>query len=128
MYKANIMIVDDEPDILEVFTLFLGNDCNIFTERNALYAMEKFILVKPDILITDVNMPGMSGIDLLEKVKEISPSTEVIVMSGNMEEFLNARLSGAFDCMLKPVTVDELRNTVNKAIKKINNAEYNVCI
>ena len=122
MNKTKIMIVDDEIEILDILKIFLSKDYEVITAENGLEAMKKFSIENPVIIITDINMPHMSGMELLKAVKETSPYTEVIVMTGyrTPEILLEVNLSGAFDCISKPVSIRHLRSLLQEVVDKIN--------
>jgi len=122
MDKPKIMIVDDEVEIRDVLKIYLSKDYEVITAKNGIEAMQFFLTEQPVVIITDVNMPYMSGIELLKSVKEFSPSTEVIVMTGYMtqEILTEANLSGAFDCVSKPVNIKNLKSVFHEAIDKTN--------
>ena len=75
---------------------------------------------KFDVVITDLKMPKMSGIQILEAVKEKSEETAVIIMTayGTIESAIEATRKGAFDYITKPFTYDELINSINTQFKK----------
>ena len=122
MEKTKIMIVDDETELLDVLTTFLSKDYEVITAENGLEAMEMFSIENPVIIITDINMPYMSGMELLKAVKEISPSTEIIIMTGyrTPEVLLEAQVLGAFDCISKPVSIGSLQGLLQRVMDKIN--------
>jgi YesN/AraC family two-component response regulator len=122
MDKTKIMIIDDEIEILDILAIFLSKDYEVITAENGLEAMEKFLMENPVIIITDINMPYMSGMELLKAVKETSPSTEIIVMTGyrTPEVLLEAQELGAFDCISKPVSIGSLQSLLHRVMDKIN--------
>jgi len=122
MNKTKIMIVDDDIWILDVLTIFLSKDYKVITAENGLEAMEKCLIEHPTVIITDINMPHMSGMELLKAVKEVSPSTEIIVMTGYLtpDVLIEARELGAFDCISKPVSIFDLQGILKRVTDKIN--------
>lgn len=121
MSKKTILITDDDAIIRETVREALGmNDSyEVFAAKNG---EDAFSLIKEryfDIVLTDLKMPGMTGIELLEKIKEHSPQTGVIVMTafGTVDTAVGAMKKGAFDYLTKPFSVDELEVVVEKAIK-----------
>ena len=122
MDKTKIMIVDDETWILDVLTMFLSKDYEVITAENGFEAMEKFSVENPTIIITDINMPHMSGMELLKAVKEVSPYTEVIVMTGYLtpDVLIEAQELGAFNCISKPVSIFDLQGILERVMDKIN--------
>jgi YesN/AraC family two-component response regulator len=122
MKKNKIMLVDDEIEMLNILEISLSKYYKVVTAENGLEAMEKFPIENPLVIITDINMPCMSGIELLKAVKEISPSTEIIVMTGfkTHEVLLEAQALGAFDCISKPVDIENIKTLLWKVMNKIN--------
>jgi two-component system cell cycle response regulator len=106
-----IMIVDDDVAILDILRQSLcmeGYTCEAFTRaEDALATLER---TPPDILLTDIVMPGMRGLDLVDRAKRINPDMTAIVMTGFVEEFSyeESIRAGAADFIKKPFTVQEL--------------------
>ncbi|MDE7041997.1 MAG: helix-turn-helix domain-containing protein [Oscillospiraceae bacterium] len=117
-----ILVVDDDCLICEnvkskLHRIVSGGDLSCQT---AVSVVEAKLLVQdqpPDILITDLNMPGISGISLIKYVKQHCPGTAVYVLSGYDDYHLvrQAFLSGADDYLLKPVDLEELREKLFRA-------------
>jgi two-component system, cell cycle response regulator len=106
-----VMIVDDDVSILDILRQSFsmeGFTCEAFTRaEDALVALERIV---PEILLTDIVMPGMGGFELVRRAKSLHPSMTAIVMTGFVEEFSydEAIRSGAADFIKKPFTVQEL--------------------
>lgn len=77
-----ILIVDDVEMMREMLRSILKNDADVFLASNGEEALEKFRERQPDLVISDVDMPGMDGMKLLRIIKAESPETPVIIMSG----------------------------------------------
>jgi two-component system cell cycle response regulator len=109
--KIFIMIVDDDVSILDVLQQSLsleGYNCETFTRgEDALDALER---MSAEVLLTDIVMPGMRGLELVSRAKHLHPSMTAILMTGFVEEFSydEAIRSGAADFIKKPFTVQEL--------------------
>jgi len=109
--KTFIMIVDDDVSILDILRQSLsmeGYTCEAFTRgEDALEALER---MPAEVMITDIVMPGMRGLELVSKAKRLHPAMTAIVMTGFVEEFSydEAIRSGAADFIKKPFTVQEL--------------------
>lgn len=119
----NILVVDYDKNILEEikknFELegFMVDICN-----NSLEALKKFEMNKYHIVVTEIDMEMMNGIELLKKIKEIDPLTEVIIMTehSSMERIFKCLEAGASDYVLKPFkSLDYLHEVVNYSIKKL---------
>ena len=82
--ENKILLVDDEKDIREVLVLPLADlGYQIFEAENGKEALGKFREIQPSIVLTDIKMPGMDGIELLQKIKQENPETEVIMITGH---------------------------------------------
>ncbi|MFH1062852.1 MAG: response regulator [Candidatus Omnitrophota bacterium] len=118
MCKAKIMIVDDEKIVLRAYKKELEDqDYSVITVSSAAEAIEKANNEQFDIILTDLIMPGLNGLELCEEIKKISQRTEVVLMSGyheemqkNWMEFIKA---GGRDFFLrKPLSPGELKDTI----------------
>ncbi len=109
--KTSILIVDDETDALDLMEeLFLKHGYETFTARNGLEAMPIIAEHEPDILISDMVMPEMDGIKLLELVTKKYPDIAVIMITahGTIETAVETMKKGAKDYILKPLRLDEI--------------------
>ncbi len=120
--EKTILLVDDEKDIREVLVLPLADmGYHIFEAENGRQALEKFREIQAPIVLTDIKMPGMDGIELLQKIKHENPETEVIMITGHgdMELAIGSLKNEATDFITKPINVDALEIAVRKAREKI---------
>ena len=116
-----ILVIDDEPEILKTIKLYLElEEYEVLTANNGQEGIEVFRQQKPPLVITDVKMPGMSGIEVLRKVKEIICDTEVIVVTGHgdMEISIEALRLDASDFIPKPVNIEHLLLSVERALER----------
>ena len=117
----NVMIVDDEKDIVNLMseTLTLWGYHPI-TAMDGEEAFEKFQENAVDLVITDLRLPKMNGVKLLNKLKNFENSTEVILFTGYPEvtSAIDAMKNGAFDYLVKPVDLAELKLKVERALEK----------
>ncbi len=116
-----ILVIDDEPEILKTITIYLElEEYEVLTAENGQDGLEVFEQQKPTLVITDVKMPGMSGIDVLKKVKEIESDTEVIVITGHgdLEISVDALRLDASDFISKPVDIEHLLLSVKRAMDR----------
>jgi len=100
-----VLIVDDEPVILKVWTVMLRRDeFEVATCGSGQDALQALQLHKIDVIVTDVMMPGIDGLELLKRVKTARPEVEVIVMTGkgSIQDAVRAMREGAFDYLTKP--------------------------
>ncbi|MDI1243676.1 MAG: response regulator [bacterium] len=117
--REKVLIVDDSPVVRRSLTKALG-DAYQFTEASTV--LEAFELLRStefSLVITDIIMPGLSGIELLRKVIEVYPRTSVIVVSGvdRPQRALDAVRLGAFDYLIKPFDNEVLALTVTRALE-----------
>lgn len=113
-----ILIVEDEEKLRRVIELQLSSDEHeVVTAANGEEALRKIEGV--DLVITDLKMPGMDGLSLLERISRDSPSTPVVVMTafGNVETAVEAMKRGAIDFLQKPFSLDHLSTVVFKALE-----------
>ena len=116
----NILVVDDEKSIRNTLSKFLqreGYEVNAAEDaERALALLEQGAF---DVVITDIIMPCMSGVELLEQVRRKSPHTQVILMTGEptVETAVKAVQSGAYDYISKPIVKSKLLNVVGKALQ-----------
>jgi len=115
----NILVVDDEKNFLIVLKAVLEEEgYQVLTAQDAFFALEILSHTDVDTVLTDMKMPQMDGILLLEKIKQINPDLPVIIMTayGTVEKAVEAMKKGAFDYVLKPFSNEELKINVRKAI------------
>ena len=122
MRKGKILITDDEKDIRELLRDFLeseGYECQL--AANAFEALEKFKAIDDfDILMSDIRMPGKTGLDLLDDVKRLNEDVMVIMISAvkDIESAIAAMSKGAYDYVSKPFKLNEVSFVANKALEK----------
>ena len=112
MSGATILIVDDERTLARAIRTFMteaGYEAEVAGDAEK--AMEMVESLRPDVVFADVRLPGMSGIDLLQRIREFDPAIPVIIMTahGTIEGAVEAVKLGAFDYLKKPVDLEELR-------------------
>ncbi len=118
---AKIMVVDDDQGILNLLKRFLaslGYEAILADNgKEALQRMDD----KPEIVILDIMMPGMNGFEVLEKIKEQIPSTEVIVITGLEDTGIGIECveRGAFEFMPKPLNLDHLKFLLEFKLKQM---------
>ena len=120
---ANLLIVDDELGMRQFLThLFQRDNHTVRVAENGARAVELLRQEPVDLIISDVNMPDMSGIELLRAARELLPDAEVIMMTAfaNVETAREAFLLGAYDFVQKPFDNDLLKETVARALQKIS--------
>ncbi len=124
-----ILIVDDEPNYLIVMSELLGEEgFETITADNGRTALELAQKSDIDLLLTDMQMPGMDGFSLLEKIKFAKPNLPVIMITayGEVEKAVRAMQQGAFSYITKPFNNDELVATIKKALEHRTLAKENI--
>lgn len=120
---TKILVVDDEPVVRHVCQLSLASDdYDIFVTENGMRAMEKLRSeAEIAIVLTDLKMPGMTGMELLQAIKRDFAHIEVIMMTGfaTIENAVEAMKLGAHDFLLKPLKAEQIRLVVDKCREKI---------
>ena len=118
---AHILVVDDEESNLKVLSRLLGKDgYEVSTATSGPGALEILRAEQPELLLTDLKMPGMNGLELLRAARTVSPTTEVILMTayGTVEIAVEAMKEGAYDFVTKPLKRHEILKSVGKAREK----------
>jgi len=124
----SILLVEDEANARKGLTQFLqGLDYDVMTATNGKEALELFKKEHPDLVISDIRMPEMDGIALLESIKAEAPTAKVILLTayGSVEDAVKAMKKGAFYYLTKPVNLEELEFLVKKAFNSHQLEEEN---
>lgn len=119
--KFPILIVDDEPQIVEALSNYLS-DYEVDVAYDASSALEKVATGKFKIILADIVMPGLDGIELLRRVKDINPGIQVIMMTGQttLMRASESMQDGALKYLLKPFDdISEIDRAIDEAIMKI---------
>jgi signal transduction histidine kinase len=123
MKKNTILLVDDEEGIRKVLGIYLADmDYKVLTAKSGEEALDIFRKDKPSIVIADIRMPGMNGIELLHRLKKEEPETEVIMMTGHgeMDLAIESVQLDATDFITKPIKEDVLGIALNRAEERIS--------
>jgi signal transduction histidine kinase len=118
---GHILIVDDERDIRQLLREMLTLEGHEVTDApNGAEALARLREASFDLVVTDVRMPNLSGMELLRRVRELSPSTEVIVATAyaELDTAIECMRAGAFDLLRKPFNLQELFHCVSRALEK----------
>ncbi|MBK7861368.1 MAG: response regulator [Archangiaceae bacterium] len=121
MAHGSILVVDDEPGLLDVLEWELGSlGYDVFAVDSGSTAVAVLKETEFDAVISDVRMPGLSGIDVLRMSKQLCPDTEVIIATGfaEMETVVDCVRGGAFDFIQKPFNLPSVMATVERAVER----------
>ncbi len=121
MISFNIFVVDDEEVAREGIALVLKKKYHVSTFPTAEAAIEAMLTNPPDLVLLDIGLPGMSGIEALEKIKSLNPELVVIMITAyeDVQTVVSAMKYGAHDYVVKPLQMDSLKVTVKNALETI---------
>jgi len=115
----SILIVDDEPSILQSLSGLLSDEgFEVLTASNGYEALKIIDVESPDLVLLDIWMPGIDGIETLKEIKKNNPFIQVIIISGHgtIETAVKATKLGAFDLIEKPLSIDKVIVAINNAL------------
>lgn len=120
--KKTILVIDDERPTLKMFTLLLkAYGYEVITAENGQEGLDRFKSERPKLVLTDVKMPIMDGIEVLKEIKKIAPEAEVIVITGHgdMDLAIQALNLDATDFINKPLQREALEKALTRAEERI---------
>ncbi|MBI4691458.1 MAG: sigma-54-dependent Fis family transcriptional regulator [Nitrospirae bacterium] len=125
--RPGVLLVDDEPSTLDFVSEILGRQFDVATAENGTTAMDIFSSSPFPISIVDLILPDMSGIDILTRIKSLSPESQVIMLSGygTIDSAVDAMKKGAFDFVSKPFHSEYLVQILLKAYKMYESLREN---
>ena len=118
---ASVLIVDDERSMRDFLKILLEKEGHqVSTSDSGTHALDTLKKQSVDVIVSDIRMPGMTGIELLETVKEHSPELPVIMITAfaSPDDAVLAMKNGAFDYISKPFNVDEIKSVIESATNK----------
>ncbi len=121
--KSTILVVDDDPYVLEsISTLLRAFGFTVSTCDSANSAMQMIQKTPADVVLTDIKMPGITGVELLGMIHRFEPQTPVVLMTAyaELDVAVDAIKKGAFDFIMKPYNAEYLVHTIEKAVKYAN--------
>ncbi|MBN2092340.1 sigma-54-dependent Fis family transcriptional regulator, partial [candidate division KSB1 bacterium] len=129
--KKRILVVDDEESVRYSFNRFLNEA--IFTVILAKSGMEALSIFKPDsfdLVVLDIRLPDISGLDVLRKIKKIDPKAVVLIMTafGTTEIAIEAIKLGAYDYILKPFDIPAMKRLIEEALRCSHILHHNVVL
>jgi signal transduction histidine kinase/DNA-binding response OmpR family regulator len=125
---ARVLIVDDEPSVVEVFQEFLASQGYALSiAGNGEEAVRMLPELKPEMILTDLNLPGLSGLEVMRAAKRVDPEVCVVVVTGyaSASTAIDALRQGAYDYVTKPFDLDDVfqiveRGIANRRLKVLN--------
>ena len=121
MSHTKVLLVDDEVEFASALAERLQmRDYDVKTASNGLEAMALFHGSPPDIVILDLRIPGMDGLEILKNIKIFDPTIEVLILTGHgdVESVAEGMKNGAFEYIMKPIDIGELTSKIDMAMKK----------
>lgn len=122
MSRTSILIIDDEPSIREVLQEFLQDEgYEVHLSANGKDALGVFAEVRPELVVTDLHMPGISGIDVISGIRKVNKETPIIVITGygSLDTAIDAIRLNIFDFINKPIGLKEFKATLDRAREHI---------
>lgn len=117
-----VLIVDDEPDMLTLLTRILVKKCGYEVRQagSGDQGLEILSCWRPDVVLTDIKMPGIDGVEFFRRIKELDPTMTTIIMTGyaTVDMAVNTLKSGAYDFFQKPFDNDQIIHAVAKAMER----------
>lgn len=126
--KKHVLIVDDENSICEILGQFLKREYVVSTAGTGEQALEILQHTAIDLVISDIKMPGMTGVDLLKQIKEINNGMPVLMTTGfpTLDSAIDALKLGAYDYLTKPFHLEEIGEKVRRAFLSIQLQQENL--
>lgn len=121
MIQSLLFIIDDEQSIRDSITLSFEDDYQVNAFSCAEDALDVMQQILPDLILLDIGLPGMNGIEALEKIKKLSPETVVIMITAyeDVPTVIAAMKHGAYDYVVKPLYMDSLEASVRNGLETV---------
>jgi DNA-binding NtrC family response regulator len=119
MAKMRVLLVDDETEFVSALAERLNlRGFEAQTAGSGEEALGKVDASQPDVVLLDVVMPGMSGLEVLKRIKKAHPQVKVILLTGRGSwEGIQGVRDGAYDCLMKPIQIEELMQVMADAVE-----------
>lgn len=121
--QYKILIVEDEAISLDIIVSKLKTDYDVISANNGKEGLELYKKFNPHIIITDIRMPLMDGIELIKKIRQIDQNSKIIITSfkNDIDTLLEATELKLFKYLVKPINTLELKNIITDCINELNN-------
>ena len=116
MKRVDILVVDDEPDVVEMLGEFLTNQGHlVWKARDGETALETVKEQGPTVVVLDMKLPRMDGLETLKRIKKLRPQTTVIMISGvaTLDMAKESLKMGAYDYLAKPIDLNHLEDLIS---------------
>lgn len=130
MGQPRILLVDDEPNLMGLLQEWLeAEEYEVHCARDGGEALPMFFNLRPDLSVTDLRMPGMDGFQLIQRIREISSDSHLVVLSalGNEENVVRGLELGADEYMVKPVSKRVFLAKVRSLLRRATAADQDFC-
>ena len=120
--RGKVLVIDDEPSIVELFTDYLtGQGFDVISADGGEEGLDRLRLDSPDIVLLDMRMPGLDGLETLRRIRKVNLGVPVLMISGNddLTAAKEAIALGAFDYTLKPVDFNYLGRALDKMLATV---------
>ncbi|MDY1591084.1 MAG: response regulator [Methanofastidiosum sp.] len=111
-----VLVVEDEVELLELYNLILSKDYIVFTTESGREAIEIFDRENPEVLIVDIKLPDVSGVEVIKHAKTKNPNVAIIGVSAYRERFKEAIDAGATTVIQKPFLVKQIHKVIQDAL------------
>jgi DNA-binding NtrC family response regulator len=120
MERARVLVVEDRPSVLTLLATILEEGYQVTTASDGARALSLIGAVPVDVVLSDIRMPGASGFEVLQAVRQVSPRTAVVLMTAyaNVPDAVEAMRLGATDYVAKPLDADEIALVVARAVER----------
>ncbi len=119
---SKILVVDDEPGVVAAFEqMLVSQGYDVVGAVSAEAALDRVRAEPPELIVMDVCMPGMSGLDAMQEIKRMHPALPVVIMTGQgtVDSAIEATKRGAFDYQLKPFEPEEMLSLIQRALEGV---------
>ncbi len=117
-----VMIVDDEPDMLSMLRLVVEKKCacDVISAPSGLIALEQLATCRPEVILSDIKMPDLDGLELLKKIKQHDQTISVVIMTGygTIDMAVQALKDGAYDFLQKPFDKDHIVRVIRNGLER----------